>query len=98
MAAVADPEPSMDAPPYYPAAGEGLVAPAVRCSLCGLPVARSRSHPPVLLHQALARHGSSPQSAVDFFLADPCPQEGVGIPAEFLGVVPPAPLDPFGWD
>jgi hypothetical protein len=65
----------------------------VRCSLCHLPVVRSLTDPPVLLHQTLnGHHGRG--GAVDFFLADgPCPQEGMAIPPDAVTLLPPA----SGW-
>jgi len=62
----------------------------VRCSLCNLPVVRSVTDPPVLLHQTLAgRRGGD--GAVDFFMAEgPCPQEGVAIPGDMVALIPAA--------
>jgi hypothetical protein len=65
----------------------------VRCGLCGLPVVRSLTAPPVLMHQVVAAHGGVEGGAVDFFLMDgPCPLEGAPIPEEALGILPPATL------
>jgi hypothetical protein len=63
----------------------------VRCDLCHLPVARSGTNPPVLVHQAVAVHGHGEGGAVDVFFADGrCPQEGMPIPGEALALIPPA--------
>lgn len=60
----------------------------VRCSLCNLPVLRSVTDPPVLVHQTLAGHRGF-GGAVDFFMAEgPCPQEGVAIPVDMLALIP----------
>jgi hypothetical protein len=62
---------------------------AVRCGLCRLPVARTATTPPVLVHQSVAIHGEG--GAVDVFFADGrCPQEGMPIPGEALALIPPA--------
>jgi len=77
-------------------AGAGLSADLeprspVCCGLCHLPVVRSWSDPPLLVHQFISGHGSPAGGAVDVFLSDgPCPQEGVPIPPEALDRIPTA--------
>jgi hypothetical protein len=76
----------------HPAEADSALAPRspVRCSLCNLPVVRSVTDPPVLLHQTLAGHRGG-DGAVDFFMAEgPCPQEGVAIPADRVALIPAA--------
>jgi hypothetical protein len=66
----------------------------VRCSLCNLPVVRSVTDPPVLLHQTLAGHRGG-DGAVDFFMAEGrCPQEGMAIPGDMVALIPAVAL---GW-
>ena len=75
-----------------PAEAGSVLAPRspVRCSLCNLPVVRSLTNPPVLVHQTLAGHRGG-GGAVDFFPADGlCPQEGAAIPGEMLALIPAA--------
>ena len=71
---------------------DGTLAPRspVRCSLCNLPVVRSVTDPPVLVHQALAGHRGG-GGAVDFFMAEgPCPQEGAIVPNDMVALIPAA--------
>ena len=71
---------------------DGALAPRspVRCSLCNLPVVRSVTDPPVLLHQTLAGHRGT-GGAVDFFMAEGrCPQEGRAIPGDMVALIPAA--------
>jgi hypothetical protein len=76
----------------HPVEAGSVLAPRspVRCSLCNLPVVRSLTNPPVLIHQTLARRRGG-GDAVDFFPADgPCPQEGAAIPGAMLALIPAA--------